>query len=122
MQLKHKEDKKEKKVEIKEEKKETSTDETNGDKKEEIDKEKEPEKEEDTEKIAETVHCMRIGWSCLDTSLQLGETPYSYGFDNGSYKVHDTEFIEYGKKFEVGDVIGAFLVSIFLTKINFSTT
>lgn len=59
----------------------------------------------------EPIHSLRVGWSALSASLQLGEAPLSYGFDSDSCKVLNSTFTDVESKLSVGDVIGCFLVS-----------
>ncbi|KAF2882590.1 hypothetical protein ILUMI_23607 [Ignelater luminosus] len=54
-------------------------------------------------------HLFRVGWSLVDTCLQLGEAEYSYGYESSGKFVTNKEFSDYGIKFGVGDVIGAYL-------------
>ncbi|XP_011502312.1 PREDICTED: heterogeneous nuclear ribonucleoprotein U-like protein 2 [Ceratosolen solmsi marchali] len=51
---------------------------------------------------------LRLGWSTLDTSLQLGEVKLSYGYDSTGKKSTNNEFVEYGKTFAKDDVVGCF--------------
>ncbi|XP_069692636.1 heterogeneous nuclear ribonucleoprotein U-like protein 1 isoform X2 [Periplaneta americana] len=54
-------------------------------------------------------HVVRVGWSTDDTSMQLGEEPLSYGYGGTGKASTDCKFKDYGKPFQVGDVVGAFL-------------
>lgn len=72
----------------------------------------EEEKKEPEEQIP--IHLIRIGWSLLTSSLQLGEDKCSFAYESTGKFVNDKQFIDYGKPFVVGDVIGAYLVSYFL--------
>lgn len=56
-------------------------------------------------------HLFRVGWSLLDTGLQLGEDNFSYGYESSGRFVVNKQFDNYGRKFGVGDVIASFLVS-----------
>lgn len=69
----------------------------------------EGEKKEPEEQIP--IHLIRVGWSLLSSSLQLGEDKCSYAYESTGKFVNDKQFIDYGKPFAVGDVIGAYLVS-----------
>ncbi|KAK9511011.1 hypothetical protein O3M35_005666 [Rhynocoris fuscipes] len=52
---------------------------------------------------------LRLGWSALDTSMQLGEEPLSYGY-GGTGKISvNCKFSDYGKSFGEGDVVTAYL-------------
>jgi hypothetical protein len=42
-----------------------------------------------------------------------GEEPLSYGYGGTGKASTDCKFVDYGKPFHVGDVVGALLVSIF---------
>lgn len=83
-------------------------------KKEEDIKETIEEKKEPQEVIP--THIVRVGWSLMGTSLQLGEEKFSYGYESSGKFVNDTQFVDYGKPFAVGDVISAYLVSLFYTE------
>ncbi|XP_063931032.1 heterogeneous nuclear ribonucleoprotein U-like protein 1 isoform X2 [Zophobas morio] len=54
-------------------------------------------------------HLFRVGWSLLDTGLQLGEDKYSYGYESSGSFVTNKEFQQYGVQFGIGDVITSFL-------------
>ncbi|RZC32764.1 heterogeneous nuclear ribonucleoprotein U-like protein 2, partial [Asbolus verrucosus] len=54
-------------------------------------------------------HLFRVGWSLLDTGLQLGEDKFSYGYESSGRFVTDKQFQDYGIKFGVGDVVASFL-------------
>lgn len=69
----------------------------------------EEEKKEPEEQIP--IHLIRVGWSLLTSSLQLGEDKCSFAYESTGKFVNDKQFIDYGKPFVVGDVIGAYLVS-----------
>ncbi|XP_071787333.1 heterogeneous nuclear ribonucleoprotein U-like protein 1 isoform X2 [Asterias amurensis] len=57
----------------------------------------------------ETKNVVRVGWSTDDTSLQLGEEAFSYGY-GGTAKISvQCKFSDYGEKFEAGDVIASYL-------------
>ncbi|XP_058810334.1 heterogeneous nuclear ribonucleoprotein U-like protein 2 isoform X2 [Phymastichus coffea] len=51
---------------------------------------------------------LRLGWSIIGTTLQLGEEKFSYGYDGSGKKSTDKEFTEYGKPFAKNDVIGCY--------------
>lgn len=77
------------------------------------------EKNEDKEKELPQIptHLIRIGWSSINSGLQLGESKFSYGYESSGKFVCDKNFSDYGKSFGVGDVVGAYLVSmIFFNK------
>lgn len=69
----------------------------------------EEEKKEPEEEIP--IHLVRVGWSLLTSSLQLGEDKFSYAYESTGKFVNDKQFIDYGRSFAVGDVVGAYLVS-----------
>lgn len=54
-------------------------------------------------------HAIRIGWSTDKSSMQLGESSHSYGYESTGKLCASSSFVEYGEKFETGDVIGTFL-------------
>nr|XP_023026523.1 heterogeneous nuclear ribonucleoprotein U-like protein 2 [Leptinotarsa decemlineata] len=54
-------------------------------------------------------HVLRVGWSLLNCSLQLGEEKFSYGYESSGRFVTDKKFVDYGIKFGAGDVVGTFL-------------
>lgn len=56
-------------------------------------------------------HLFRVGWSLLNTGLQLGEYEHSYCYESSGKFITNKKFEDYGVKFGVGDVIGSFLVS-----------
>lgn len=55
------------------------------------------------------LHEIRCGWSTSNSSLQLGEHALSYGLDSSGKKCNNSEFVEYGCKLHVDDVIGVHL-------------
>lgn len=55
------------------------------------------------------LHEIRCGWSTSSSSLQLGESEFSYGLDSSGKKCCNSEFTEYGIKANVHDVIGVHL-------------
>lgn len=55
-------------------------------------------------------HLFRVGWSLIDSDLQLGEDKYSYGYESSGRFAVDKQFQNYGIKFGVGDVVTSFLV------------
>ncbi|XP_014213094.1 heterogeneous nuclear ribonucleoprotein U-like protein 1 [Copidosoma floridanum] len=59
----------------------------------------------DEEKIPST---LRVGWSTIGTSLQLGEDKLSYGYEGTGKKATDKVFSEYGKVFAKDDVVGCY--------------
>lgn len=74
-------------------------------------------KQPDAVKDEKNPFLVRLGWSTLKSSLQLGEDVKSYGFDSTGKKATDKKFVAYGKTFAEGDVVGTYLVSrIFFTK------
>ncbi|KYB28804.1 heterogeneous nuclear ribonucleoprotein U-like protein 2 isoform X1 [Tribolium castaneum] len=74
-------------------------------------KEKSDEKDESETKETEPIptHLFRVGWSLLDTGLQLGEDKFSYGYESSGRFALNKQFEDYGKKFGVGDVVASFL-------------
>nr|XP_018903360.1 PREDICTED: heterogeneous nuclear ribonucleoprotein U-like protein 1 [Bemisia tabaci] len=52
---------------------------------------------------------MRIGWSVMYANMQLGEEPLSFGYGGTGKFSHDNKFSNYGKPFQVGNVVGAYL-------------
>lgn len=55
------------------------------------------------------LHEIRCGWSTPNSSLQLGEHVTSYGLDSSGKKCNNSEFVDYGCKLYVDDVIGVHL-------------
>jgi heterogeneous nuclear ribonucleoprotein U-like protein 1 len=55
------------------------------------------------------LHEIRCGWSTANSSLQLGESEFSYGFDSSGRKCNSSEFTDYGPKLNVNDVVGIHL-------------
>lgn len=54
-------------------------------------------------------HLIRVGWSISNSSLQLGEAQFSYGYESTGKFVTNKTFTPCGAKLGVGDVIGAYL-------------
>lgn len=54
---------------------------------------------------------LRCGWSTQESDLQLGEAAMSFGFDGEGKKWRGGTAEEYGRAFEVDDVVGVYLVS-----------
>ncbi|XP_023345250.1 heterogeneous nuclear ribonucleoprotein U-like protein 1 [Eurytemora carolleeae] len=53
---------------------------------------------------------LRVGWSTNAASMQLGENDKSWCYSSAEgKKASNKEFLEYGAKFERGDVVGAYL-------------
>ncbi|GJQ77787.1 hypothetical protein Trydic_g16049 [Trypoxylus dichotomus] len=77
--------------------------------KQEIDKEEKKEGKENEVITPVSSHLIRIGWSSLNSGLQLGESKFSYGYESSGKFVYDKNFTTYGKPFAVGDVVGAYL-------------
>ncbi|CAH0547849.1 unnamed protein product [Brassicogethes aeneus] len=80
---------------------------------EEVKKEDDEEKKEGEEakEKAEPIpsHLIRIGFSIIDSELLLGDYEHSYGYENSGRFVTNKQFEDYGVKFAVGDVVGAYL-------------
>ena len=57
-------------------------------------------------------HVLRCGWSLESSSLQLGTEPFSYGFGGTGKASVNNKFLNYGRPYGVGDVIGCYLVSL----------
>ncbi|KAK5640200.1 hypothetical protein RI129_011011 [Pyrocoelia pectoralis] len=66
-------------------------------------------------------HLIRVGWSISNSTLQLGEVQFSYGYESTGKYVANKTFTPHGAKFGVGDVIGAYL-SITDDIVTFSFT
>lgn len=78
---------------------------------------KEDEKKEDQMQVDSVVeevipHLIRIGWSLSTTDLQLGESEHSFGYESSGKFVNNRKFTEYGRQFNVGDVVGAYIVNL----------
>ncbi|VDI10442.1 heterogeneous nuclear ribonucleoprotein U-like protein 1 [Mytilus galloprovincialis] len=54
-------------------------------------------------------HVLRVGWSIDESSFQLGEEPYSYGYGGTGKFSKNCKFSNYGEQYGEGDVIGALL-------------
>ncbi|KAL3313265.1 hypothetical protein Ciccas_008135 [Cichlidogyrus casuarinus] len=54
-------------------------------------------------------HVLRLGWSLESTDFALGDSKYSYGFGGTGKKSTQGLFSEYGRPFNTGDVVTAFL-------------
>ncbi|XP_056641270.1 heterogeneous nuclear ribonucleoprotein U isoform X1 [Diorhabda sublineata] len=88
--------------------------EKNNDEKEKDAKEvkKKIDENEDKEKPEEAplpTHFIRIGWSIIRSSLQLGEDKNSYAYESSGKFVKNKEFVAYGVSFDAGSIIGAYL-------------
>lgn len=57
----------------------------------------------------EQLYMLRIGWSTVDTSMQLGEERFSYAYTSTGKKGTDKEFTDYGSSFGKDDVVGCYL-------------
>ncbi|XP_033215687.1 heterogeneous nuclear ribonucleoprotein U-like protein 2 isoform X2 [Belonocnema kinseyi] len=57
----------------------------------------------------ENPYVLRAGWSAVGTSMQLGEEPFSYGFDGTGKKSTNNEFSDYGETFSKDDIVGCYL-------------
>ena len=51
----------------------------------------------------------RVGWSTLDSSLNLGTSKGGYGFGATGKKATSNQFADYGVAFGIGDIIGCTL-------------
>ncbi|XP_069749979.1 heterogeneous nuclear ribonucleoprotein U-like protein 2 isoform X2 [Narcine bancroftii] len=54
-------------------------------------------------------HVVRVGWSLDSSSLQLGDSEFSFGYDGAGRKWRNSEFEKYGETFDENDVIGCFV-------------
>lgn len=63
-------------------------------------------------------HIFRTGWSVEKTSLQLGEDEFSYGYESTGKFVSKREFNDFSGPYKLGDVVGAYLVSLFVDNMN----
>ncbi|XP_018401883.1 PREDICTED: heterogeneous nuclear ribonucleoprotein U isoform X2 [Cyphomyrmex costatus] len=54
-------------------------------------------------------HMLRIGWSVLSTSMQLGEEKLSYAYTSAGQQGTDKKFTDYGSPFGKDDVVGCYL-------------
>jgi len=54
-------------------------------------------------------NAVRIGWSVETSSLQLGESALSYGYESTGKVCASSSFFAYGEEFGEGDVIGTYL-------------
>lgn len=63
-------------------------------------------------------HVVRVGWSTDDTSMQLGEEKFSYGFGGTGKASTNCKFNNYGQQFGEGDIITACVVSTRLLQIQ----
>ncbi|XP_077971130.1 uncharacterized protein LOC120346575 isoform X2 [Styela clava] len=55
------------------------------------------------------IHVVRVGWSTDAATLQLGEDKNSFGYGGTAKKSEARRFIDYGRRFDKGDVIGCYL-------------
>lgn len=66
-------------------------------------------KETNLPETEKPVNAIRIGWSIENSSLQLGESSLSYGFESTGKVCASSSFFDYGTAFGEGDVIGTYL-------------
>ncbi|ESO06326.1 hypothetical protein HELRODRAFT_64249 [Helobdella robusta] len=59
--------------------------------------------------IETSPHLLRIGWSMVHASLQLGEEQDSWGYGGTGKFSTNNKFSDYGEAYTIGDVITAFL-------------
>ncbi|XP_046400742.1 heterogeneous nuclear ribonucleoprotein U-like protein 1 isoform X2 [Ischnura elegans] len=52
---------------------------------------------------------LRIGWSTMENSMQLGEEPLSYGYGGTGKASTNCSFKDYGRPYDVGDVMTCYL-------------
>ena len=52
---------------------------------------------------------LRLGWSLINSPLQLGETQFSFAYCSNGKKASNGQFDEYGESFKAGDSIGAYI-------------
>ena len=62
----------------------------------------------------ESSHNLRVGWSSLDSETIAGDDRASFAYDSSGKKVTRSNTEDYGESFDEGDVIGCYLVSIFI--------
>ena len=53
---------------------------------------------------------VRVGWSIPSLEFQLGESPYSFGYQSNGRCCCDSQFVDYGEPYGVGDIITSYLV------------
>ncbi|XP_078284341.1 heterogeneous nuclear ribonucleoprotein U-like protein 2 [Rhinoraja longicauda] len=53
-------------------------------------------------------HVVRVGWSLDNSSLQLGDSEFSFGYDGAGRKWNNSAFEKYGETFDENDVIDCF--------------
>ncbi|XP_044017273.1 heterogeneous nuclear ribonucleoprotein U-like protein 1 isoform X2 [Aphidius gifuensis] len=54
-------------------------------------------------------HVLRAGWSLLNSSMQLGEDKYTYGYGGTGKISTNLEFKDYGPKFGLNDILTCFI-------------
>ena len=54
-------------------------------------------------------YSIRVGWSLINTSLQLGENKFSFAFCSNGKKMSDNQIEDYGESFKAGDSIAAYI-------------
>jgi len=67
------------------------------------------------------LHELRVGWSCNDTNLQLGESDNSFAYAGNGMAAAGNSFDEYGEAFAKDDVVGAF-VDLTVDPVSFHFT
>nr|CAB3253876.1 heterogeneous nuclear ribonucleoprotein U-like protein 1 [Phallusia mammillata] len=64
---------------------------------------------EATNKDPTDTYVARVGWSTDSATLQLGEDKNSFGFGGTGKKSANRKFLNYGRRYEKGDVVGCYL-------------
>ncbi|XP_029156027.1 heterogeneous nuclear ribonucleoprotein U isoform X2 [Nylanderia fulva] len=59
--------------------------------------------------VKDEQHALRLGWSVLFSSMQLGEERLSYAYTSSGQKGTDSKFTDYGSPFGKDDVVGCYL-------------
>ena len=54
-------------------------------------------------------HMFRVGWSVIESSMQLGENKYSFAYCNNGKKCTDKVFEDYGETFQKGDSVASYI-------------
>ncbi|XP_063990998.1 heterogeneous nuclear ribonucleoprotein U-like protein 1 [Diachasmimorpha longicaudata] len=54
-------------------------------------------------------HLVRVGWSVVHSSMQLGEEKWSYGYGGTGKISTENDFKDYGSRFGLNDVLGCYL-------------
>lgn len=61
--------------------------------------------------VEEHPHVVRVGWSSVCSDMTVGNGKYSYGYGGTGKFSNNGKFQDFNEPFDVGDVIGCYIVS-----------